>query len=62
MRRLSDEITATRVEAWSAEHFANGQRLPGSVRGQLVPVPDPVPLRNARDLKQTIRQLFPVMV
>jgi NTE family protein len=55
MRLLSDEITALRLEAWNAEHWANGERLPGAVKGVLVPVPDPVALQNARTAKKTIR-------
>ena len=59
MRRLSDQITAARVDAWSLEHQANGERLPGSphVQSGLVPVPDPVALQAARGVKRTIRAL-----
>jgi NTE family protein len=57
MRQLSDQITTARVSAWSHEHWANGERLPGMVRGQTVLVPDPVELQAARNVKKAIRAL-----
>jgi predicted acylesterase/phospholipase RssA len=55
LRQLSDEITAMRVEAWNLEHWANGERLPGAIKGVLVPVPDPVAMQQARTVKKDIR-------
>jgi hypothetical protein len=55
-RASSDEIILARLEAWTQEHFANGERLhprpPGS---PLVLVADPVALQTVRDLKMDIR-------
>ena len=55
MRQLSDEITATRLEIWAAEHWANGRLLAWLPRGQLVAAADPVALQNVRDLKRIVR-------
>ena len=55
MRKLSDEIIATRIEAWYEEHAANGELLTGEVVGQVGRPPDPLNLQLTRDLKTTIR-------
>jgi NTE family protein len=55
LRRLSDEITALRIDTWTAEHYANGEFLPGRVGGQLTLVPDPVAVQACRDKKKLLR-------
>jgi NTE family protein len=55
-RASTDDIILTRLEAWTQEHYANGERLrprpPGS---PLVLVPDPTALQDVRDLKMDVR-------
>ena len=55
-RASSDDIILSRLEAWTQEHFANGERLhPRPAGSPLVLVPDPIALQDVRDLKMDVR-------
>jgi NTE family protein len=55
LRRLTDEITALRIDIWTTEHFANAEYLPGRIGGQLTLVADPINLQACRDNKKLLR-------
>jgi len=56
LRRLSDELTTARVDAWALEHQVNGERVQRFTSG-IVPIPDPLALVQLRTAKMQIRAL-----
>jgi predicted acylesterase/phospholipase RssA len=56
LRASTDDIILTRLDAWTEEHFANGERLGPRLPGSpLVLVPSPTSLQNVRDMKMDVR-------
>jgi NTE family protein len=55
LRDSSDTITEARAEIWTAEHYPNGEFLPGEDRSGLRHVPYPDELQYVRDLKKNLR-------
>jgi hypothetical protein len=55
-RASTDEIVLGRLEAWTQEHYANGERIgPRPAGSPLVLVPDPMALQDVRDFKLAVR-------
>ena len=56
LRASTDDIVLNRLEAWTQEHYANGERIgPRPAGSPLVLVPDPTQLQAVRDLKLAVR-------